>query len=182
MDFELKTLVMFFILVLAAGCSRHGRDSSTVIQDVQEETPSYSLEEVTHYQYEDGMLRVKVFFDRGDFYDDRQELRVENCTFVYYDIDGYEVSTGRSKRAVLYQNSSLLVAEDDVVIVSQVNRGMLETDYLEWRGVDSQFVTDRFVTITRENGDTLQGIGMITDVALNYVTIKRDVKGSFRAD
>ena len=58
----------------------------------------------------------------------------------------------------------------------------LQTDYLEWRGKSSQFVTDSFVTITRENGDTLQGTGMITDVALNYVTVKNNVRGSMEAE
>ena len=59
---------------------------------------------------------------------------------------------------------------------------MLKTDYLEWRGDSSQFVTDSFVTITRENGDTLQGTGMITDLALNYVTVKRNVRGNMEVE
>jgi hypothetical protein len=38
------------------------------------------------------------------------------------------------------------------------------------------------VTITRKNGDILQGIGMITDVALRYVQVKKDVKGKIKTE
>jgi LPS export ABC transporter protein LptC len=172
--------ILLFMLVLS-GCSQRGGQGADRGKAEPEAVPAYSLEDVTHYQYDDGVLRLKVNFDRGAYYDDRQELRIENCMFVYYDSDGNEVSTGRSRRATIHRESSQLIAEEDVVIVSEVNRGRLETDYLEWRGDESQFVTESYVTITRDNGDTLQGVGMITDMALNYVTIKRDVRGSFEA-
>jgi LPS export ABC transporter protein LptC len=174
------SILSFFLLLF--GCSQR---NSRELRDSQKEPailPAYSLERVTHYQYEAGVLRLRVNFDWGAYYEDRRELRIENCTFVYYDNDGSEISSGRSKKATIYRDTSRLVAEENVVIVSKINRGMLETDYLEWRGDDSQFVTESYVTITRHNGDTLRGVGMITDVALNYVTIKRDVRGSFEAD
>jgi hypothetical protein len=56
---------------------------------------------------------------------------------------------------------------------------VLETEYLEWHGGQEQFITDRFVTITRTNGDTISGIGLLSDVALRLVTIHKNVKGSF---
>jgi lipopolysaccharide export system protein LptC len=56
----------------------------------------------------------------------------------------------------------------------------LNTEYLEWHGNENQFTTDRFVTITQENGDTISGVGMVADIGLKKVSIKKDVKGSFR--
>jgi len=172
------------ILMLCAplGCTQRDGKSEPKSTGTSGMLPAYSLEEVTHYQYEAGKLKIKVMFEKGDFFEELQELRVEKCRFVYYDSNGNSVSRGHSNKAVLYEGSSLLVAEDDVVVISEENGGMLKTDYLEWRGDSSQFVTDSFVTITRENGDTLQGIGMITDLALNYVTVKRNVRGSMEAE
>jgi LPS export ABC transporter protein LptC len=179
MIFRFLRVLLLWAVVLFTGCAGSMSDKPTPMTEKPDIFPAYSLEDVTHYQYESGVLRLRVDFDRGYYYDELKELRIENCTFVYYDRNEEEISSGHSRKATLYQNESLLVAEDEVVIFSKINRGTLETDYLEWRGNDSQFVTDRFVTITRYNGDTLQGIGMITDMALNYVTIERDVKGSF---
>jgi len=171
------------VLISAAltlgSCIKSTEVKPVAVTEEPEAVPAYILKDVTHFQYASGMLRLKIDFDLGYYYEEAGELRIENCNFVYYDRTEEEISLGRSKKATLYQKGSLLVAEDEVVIVSKTNRATLETDYLEWQGGESQFVTDSFVTITRENGDMLQGIGMITDVALNYVTIKQDVRGSF---
>jgi LPS export ABC transporter protein LptC len=181
MKFKPCTLILILISICSSCSQRKGEDAAGSA-NTQEVLPAYSLEDVTHYQYEAGNLMLKIMFEHGDFYDEQQELRVEKCRFVYYDINGNRVSTGQSEKAVLYKDRSQLVAEDDVVVISEENGGKLQTDYLEWRGDDAQFVTESFVTITRQNGDTLQGIGMITDVALNYVTVKRDVRGSIEAE
>ena len=176
--FSLAILLLYTFL----GCTRSDRKSEAGSGEVPVVLPAYSLEAVTHYQYEAGKLKIMVMFEYGDFFEELGELRVEKCRFVYYDSNGDSVSSGHSNKATLYEGNSLLAAEDNVVVTSEENRAMLKTDYLEWRGDSSQFVTDRFVTITRENGDTLQGTGMITDLALNYVTVQRDVKGSMEAE
>jgi hypothetical protein len=36
------------------------------------------------------------------------------------------------------------------------------------------------VRITRKNGDTISGRGMVADLALRFITIQSDVKGSFK--
>ena len=145
-----------------------------------EETPDYKLRDVVHYTYQEGDLRVMMEFENGLYYADVEELHIENCSYVYYDRFGEVESRGKSRRATLYEDDSYLEAEDDVVVISEVNGTKLETDYLEWYGTRDQFVTESFVTVTRTNGDILQGIGMTADVALNYVTIKKDVRGSVR--
>jgi LPS export ABC transporter protein LptC len=170
------------ILCFFAGCARREKGEEPDSDGSTETLPAYRLENVTHYQYEAGDLKIKVIFEKGDFFEEFQELRIEECRFVYYDSNGNSVSRGHSNKATLYEGNSLLVAEDDVVVTSEENGATLKTDYLEWRGDSSQFVTDRFVTITRENGDILQGTGLITDLALNYVTVKRNVEGSMEAE
>ena len=176
----MKIVYCVLLIILLHGviaCEKRDRRSEVESVKASEMLPAYSLEDVTHYQYEAGILKAKLIFEKGDFFEELQELRVENCRFVYYDSNGDSVSRGHSNRATLYEGNSLLVAEDDVVVISEENRATLKTDYLEWRGDSSQFVTDRFVTITRENGDILQGTGMITDLALNYVTVNKNVEG-----
>jgi LPS export ABC transporter protein LptC len=144
--------------------------------------PDYILHDVIHFHYEEGFLKVKVNFEKGNYYNEQGELRVENCQFVYYDINNEVVSRGSSNKAKLYSNDSVLVAEENVVVISEENKGKLETEYLEWHGDENQFTSDRFVKITQENGDTISGVGMIADVGLKKVTIKKDVKGSFREE
>jgi LPS export ABC transporter protein LptC len=105
---------------------------------------------------------------------------VENCRFVYYDKEGKVVSRGSSKFAKLFENGNELVAEENVVVISEENGGRLDTEYLEWHGNKNRFSTDRFVIITQKNGDTISGVGMVADIGLKMVTIQKDVKGCFR--
>ena len=171
-------VVFFFIL---SGCDGREKNRPVDISDIQEKSlPDYVLEDVTHYHYENGILKLEITFEKGKFYSAEDELYVENCTFIYYDINENLLSRGRSKKAKVFSDQSLIIAENEVVIVSEVNGGVLETEYLEWHGQGDQFLTDSPVTITRKNGDIITGIGMVADIALRFVTIQKDVKGSFR--
>jgi len=170
-------IVILLIPLVSAGRPSTGEDEGR-LEDDGVSMPDYALQDVVHYNYQEGVLRVRMDFERGFYYADVEELHIENCSYVYYDKVGEVESRGKSKRATLYERESYLEAEDDVVVVSEVNGAKLETDYLEWYGSRDQFVTESFVTVTRKNGDILQGIGMIADVALNHVTIKKDVRGS----
>lgn len=174
-------LLTLFALSLLSYCGKKGnKEASGISPSSNKLTPDYTIQEVTHYHYEDGILRVKITFERGEFYSSLNELYVENANFVYYDMKGKPLSRGSSKKAKVYQDRSELIAEDSVVVISDVNGGKLETEYLEWRGDENQFVSDKFVKITRTNGDTLGGVGLVADLALRYITIKKDVRGQFR--
>jgi len=175
-------LLLIFLLPLSGSGikSREGYVASP--QSRNTVLPEYILKEVRHYHYEEGVLRMEASFEAGEYYASSGELYIENCNFLYYDKNGTLVSRGSSEKARLYGDRSLINAENNVLIVSEVNGTLLETDYLEWHGEDERFVTESDVVITRKNGDMLSGRGMIADLALRFITIKSDVKGSFRGD
>ena len=175
-------IIVLLVIIFIAGCRTDDDGKKVQPRPEEKELPHYSLTNVTHYHYEEDVLRVKVVFERGDFFSEENELRVENCSFVYYDRNGGKLSSGSSRRAVLYRDTSLLIAEDDVVVVSAVNGARLNTEYLEWIGTEDRFSTDRFVKITRENGDILTGMGMDADIALRFITIRKNVKGSIKSE
>jgi LPS export ABC transporter protein LptC len=169
------------LVLVFSGCAEVRKERKTAAATAEEiQLPEYVLRGVSHSFYEGEALKIRIDFDKGAYFSGRQELAVENCTYVYYDSKGNVLSRGRSKRATLFSGSPRLVAEDDVVVVSEVNGGVLKTDSLEWRGDKNQFSTDDFVTVRRVNGDMISGKGMVADLALRIVTIKRNVKGHFQ--
>jgi len=176
---------LFIVIILAliiTSCGKNdnkNREDQKLLND-NWPLPDYVLNDVIHYHYEDGYLKLKVEFESGYFYNTSEDLYVENSRFVYYDINRKNVSKGSSRKAKLIRSQSELIAEDNVIIISEINGCKLETEYLEWHEDNDQFNTDRFVKITRPNGDILTGVGLIADVSLQIVTIKSDVKGSFK--
>jgi len=172
----------FSILIFLTGCKITSHPAVSPSQDGPQETlPVYVLRDVTYYYYRDGYLQVKIVFETGEYYTEADELRIDNCTFLYYDINENILSRGRSKNATIYADRSLIVAEDDVVITSELNGGVLETDHLEWHGDKEQFLTESFVNLTRRNIDSITGTGLVADIALRTVTIKKDVRGILSA-
>jgi LPS export ABC transporter protein LptC len=178
-----KTTLLLAAFLILAGCDGAGKGKKDRREAAAEEgasLPEYVLEGVVHSYYERGTLKLQVTFEKGGYYKSEGKLAVENCVYVYYDSMGKVISRGRSKRAKLFSNEARLVAEEDVVVVSEANGGVLKTGYLEWSGRKNQFTTDDFVTITRTNGDRIAGKGMIADLGLRFVTIERNVKGYFK--
>ncbi|HUT66189.1 MAG TPA: LPS export ABC transporter periplasmic protein LptC [Spirochaetota bacterium] len=175
--FQVCLFVLVFVPVVAV-CSAGKEDGAEAPDEDAEKVPDYVFHDVVHHHYEDGVRKIKVIFETGRYFSD--ELLVENCRFVYYDRKGEVVSKGSSRRAKLNAEGTELIAEEDVVVISEENKGRLDTEYLEWHSSDNQFTTDRFVKITQENGDTISGVGMVADIGLKRVTIKRDVRGSIR--
>jgi LPS export ABC transporter protein LptC len=175
-----SVLILSLLLPLCGGGKKDTDISDTSIRGQERALPEYVLREVHHYHYEDGLLRFEITFEEGEYYASSQELYVENCHFVYYDKNRATISRGSSRSARIYGERSLVIAEKDVVIVSDVNGTVLQTDYLEWHGEEERFITESPVKITRKNGDTISGRGMIADLSLRFITIQSDVKGSFK--
>jgi LPS export ABC transporter protein LptC len=168
----------FSLLVLLAGCGKTSRAGDSRTENEPQETlPAYVLKEVTYYHYRDGYLQVEIAFETGEYYAEADELRIDNCTFLYYDINENLLSRGRSNSATIHADRSLIIAEDEVVIISELNGGVLETDHLEWHGNKEQFLTESYVSLTRKNIDSITGTGMVADIALRTVTIKKNVRG-----
>jgi hypothetical protein len=85
MIFRSLPVLLLGILIFFTGCGISTSEKLPVMTEEPDIFPAYSLEDVTHYQYESGVLRLRVDFVRGYYYDELKELRIENCTFVYYD-------------------------------------------------------------------------------------------------
>jgi LPS export ABC transporter protein LptC len=179
--FVTVSYVILVIVTVIVGCSAKVNKVGTPPYSGYEDViPDYILQDVTHYHYEEGVLVFEVVFQRGEYYASADELYIENCNFIYYDMEGNVISRGSSENARVYSSQFIIKAENNVVVVSEENSCVLETEYLEWRGADRQFNTEKFVTITRENGDTISGRGMVADLALSVCTITSDVRGSFQ--
>lgn len=176
-------LLVYITLFLPLVCHASGNKEPEKVVSPSQTTdiPDYILHDVIHYQYDSGVLKVKVIFEGGSFSRGEEELLVENCSFEYYDSNEVVISRGSAKKATIFRDRSELIADGDVVVVSELDGAKLETNHLEWHGKSNQFTTESFVTITRGNGDIIQGYGMISDVALRYIKIKKNVRGIIKS-
>jgi hypothetical protein len=80
-------------------------------------------------------------------------------------------SAGSGDRFMVAKGNVHLVTRDSV---------HLWTDTLLWNDIDRKVATDAFVTIVRNNNDTLQGYGLRSDDQLETITIQQSVTGTIR--
>lgn len=177
--------ISFFLIVLAvmfaiSGCTIYDKKikgSDGLVDSHENGKSDYVLEGVTHYHYENGVLKILIEFDEGYYYKNDDKLEMFNCRFEYYEEDGDLASRGEARTAFLYSLKSKLIAIGNVVVVSEKNGTTLKTDELQWDGDSERFNTDSYVEITSRKGDVITGRGMVADIALRFVRIKHNVKG-----
>ena len=85
-----------------------------------------------------------------------------------------ELSTGSDSSLQRY-----MVAKGQVYLVTR-DSVQLWTDTLLWDDIRRNVATDAFVTIVREDRDTLRGYGLRSDDQLERITIERSVSGTMR--
>ena len=180
------SLILIFLLLNLSSCKKIVKYKTKIstknkVVEKKEEVPDYIIYDVKHYHYSKGKLTVRIDFEKGVYFSNESVLNIENCRFVYYDEDGEVLSKGQADRAKLYMKKSFMKAWNNIEIESVKNGTKLDTSYLEWDGNDNIFLTDKPVRIVRKNGDNISGVGMEADIALNVVTIKKNVKGLIKS-
>lgn len=94
----------------------------------------------------------------------------------FYDTTGARISTLTSREGYIREKDNYLAVSGSVVVIGR-DSVRLETEYLEWDGGKDSVVTDSFVTVIWEEGDTLMSYGLQSDPQLKDVTFKHKVSG-----
>lgn len=173
-------IAMLILLFTVSGCSIYEKKAKAVRnypEGEEKRQSDYVLEGVTHFHYENGILKVLIEFKLGYYYKREDELEMFDCKFKYFNKAGDLVSHGKAESALLYSVKSRLIARGNVVVTSETNGATLKTDELEWDGDEEKFFTESEVEITSKKGDVITGRGMVADIALRFVKIKYNVRG-----
>lgn len=102
--------------------------------------------------------------------DTHDSLHLKSDSLFWYG----ELSSGKGSALERY-----MVAKGQVHLVTR-DSVQLWTDTLLWDDIHRNVATDAFVTIVRENRDTLRGFGLRSDDQLERVTIQESVSGTMR--
>lgn len=102
--------------------------------------------------------------------DTHDSLHLKSDSLFWYG----ELSSGQDSALERY-----MVAKGQVYLVTR-DSVQLWTDTLLWDDVQRNVATDAFVTIVRQDRDTLRGYGLRSDDQLERITIERSVSGTMR--
>jgi len=120
-----------------------------------------------------GRITAFVKYHRMEKYSKKRRVFFTDSVAVdFYNQQGLHSSQLTALRGVLNEETNDVVALGNVVVVSD-SGVTLRSDSLRWDNRRQKVLTEAFVTITRANGETLQGYGFESDPNLKTLSIKR---------
>lgn len=104
--------------------------------------------------------------------DSRDSLHLNSDSLFWYgELSAGQDSASTAERYMVAKGNVHLVTRDSV---------QLWTDTLLWNDISRKVATDAFVTIVRDQRDTLRGFGLRSDDQLETITIEQEVSGTMR--
>jgi len=127
----------------------------------------------------DGKLLWKLAADKAYIFSSIKRIRLFDIMLFYYKKDRSIDAFVSSDRGVIGVDDQDLSLFGNVVVKSR-NDTILKTEELHWCDDIKKVFTDKFVYIKKNNGDIITGYGMIADIDLDKVIMKKvDMEGKF---
>ena len=157
-----------FLLLLTLACEE-SKIKPTIDNSIGAESiPVQESWDAEIYFTEDGKLKVIMYADHLQVFEERKTTLLEGVKIDFYDENEHKTSSITSKKGEVNDVTKDMLAIDSVVAVSD-SGVTLTTDELKWREKDRKILTDKFVTII-SNEEKIEGYGFESDQHLdNYV-------------
>lgn len=181
---KLITFVLAALLAIILGCS--GKDEikapgadDAALADSAVIRPDQEIKGASIFLFKGAVRTTEIKADYIEKYNKQDSTLAWGLDVHFYNNSGVETSHLIADSGLVRETTQFMVANGNVVVISQENKSRLETEQLFWNGMDQKVTTDSFVTIYQE-GDTLMGYGFEADQDLKGFKIMRQVKGAFK--
>ena len=170
MKLNVAYLLLFCILFISCDnvTEKFEKDDTNNI-DVPDQV-CYNMEFVF---FDSNTTKTIINSKRARVYNDKKETILDGEVFVrFYNANGIHNGTLTADVVNIDDETKDMVAENNVVVISNDNQTKLETSKLNWQQSSQKIHTDVYVKITSPN-EIIEGIGLISDEHLsNYKIFK----------
>ena len=125
-----------------------------------------------------GVSRARLKADTAYFFDENTRSELENVNVTFFTTTGERDAVLTSRRGTYNSRQSLMVARQNVVIVSEDGR-RLETPELIYSQARNEISSDSAFVLTEPNR-RLEGIGFRSDPNMNNIRILKGASGIAR--
>ncbi len=178
----LRAAAVVALLVLA-GCSLD-YDAGRIAQERPEDIPETILFQ-SSYTVERKSNRVLVFAaERLETYPEQEKQLLYGISFEERSAEGEVLSSGNADEAVYFTDTSDVELTGGIRFRSDTEGAEVTADYLYWSDEESRLTSrenDR-VTVVRDSGSEITGLGFEADTRLKEVSFSGDVSGRLVTD
>lgn len=167
--------------VLAFGACSLDYDQVRVAEEISEDVPETIIYDFTHTVVRNGRRAFSIRADASQSFPDRNEQLMDGIYFVEFDTDEEVVTEGVADRAVLYTETENVEIYGSIEFYTKREESGLSADYLYWNNEDRVLTSDPDapVTLERDDGSQVEGVGFRADMKYKTMSFDRDVSGVY---
>lgn len=169
--------------LVLAGCSLD-YDAGRIAQERPEDIPETVLFQ-SSYTVERKSNRILVFAaERLETYPEQEKQLLFGISFEERSAEGEVLSSGTADEAVYLTDTSDVELSGGIRFRSEAEGAEVTADYLYWSDEESRLTSrenDR-VTVVRDSGSEITGLGFEADTRLKEVSFSGDVRGRLVTD
>lgn len=168
---KLIKLYLAFLLLIY-GCVDNTNKNITTEQDYND-TPDQICYNMEFVFFDSSTSKTIINSKRARVYNKKNETILDSGVFVrFYNDIGEQTGTLKADLIIIDDITKDMLANSNVLVISDTNNTKLETSELKWRQNDRKIYTDAKVKITSPN-EIIEGIGLISEEDLsNYKIYK----------
>ncbi|MCK5125229.1 MAG: LPS export ABC transporter periplasmic protein LptC [candidate division Zixibacteria bacterium] len=155
------------------GCGSKGEPMNESVEAVFDSIQPDQITSNAHiYLYKAGRKTTDLTADEIRQFTKLDSSIATNLYVLFFDSTGERVSTLIARNGYIREKDNFLAVSDSVVLIGEDSVKLI-TEYLEWDSEKDSIMTDSFVTIIRNNSDTLTSYGMQSDPTLKNISFKK---------
>jgi LPS export ABC transporter protein LptC len=148
---------------------------------MSEEIPDSVIVDFVHTSVRDGKPVFRLEAGRAEVYNKREETRLFNVYFQEYARDGAVATEGWAEKTIFFTDTENAEMAGDLLVYSSSEEAFVGSDYLYWDDSARTLTSrrDSAVTIEKDDGTTLRGLGFRADMATRSVEFSGSVSGTY---
>jgi LPS export ABC transporter protein LptC len=169
-----RLVVLAALTALITACDT-GTEPPVTVPNPLADSADQVLFGVTSYVTDSGLLRARLVADTAYFFDNGARMEVRDVRVIFYTNAGAQSAVLTAEEGTSNSARSNIEARKNVVVVSTDGK-RLTTEQLRYNQVTDQISSDSAFVLT-EKGRRLEGIGFVSDPALNTVRVLHQPAG-----
>jgi LPS export ABC transporter protein LptC len=156
-------------------------EEAMVDENLAEESPESIMFELSQTVVEEGRTKLKVEAESVEIYQGFKKTVARGLHFLEYGEDGGTLTEGWADEVVYFNETEDAEFTGNVYFYSKKEEISISTDSIRWESEPRYLETppETKVTLERDDGSFLEGVGLEADLRRMEIKLKRSVKGRY---
>jgi LPS export ABC transporter protein LptC len=178
-----RILLLLTATAVALGCSLD-YDAGRIAEERPEEIPETILFQSSYTVERTNDRVLKFTAEQAESYPEQNKQLLFGLTFTERDGNGEVLSSGTADSATYFTDTDNVELSGGIRFRAETESAEVQAEYLYWNDEEDRLTSreDERVTVIRDSGSRITGLGFEADTRLKEVSFTGDVSGTLVTD